>query len=195
LARQPGIEATDGRLQRSERSRERIAQATIELIREGDPLPTGERVAARAGVGLRTVFRHFEDMEALFAEMQGRVAREVLPLLEEPIPDGDLDQRIRAFTRLRSNAFERIAPFERSGAMLRWRSGFLQRTHEEMVRELRAQLLLALPELEAASPAIQHGAELLTSFEAWDRLRSVQGLGRERAQEAIYSALLSLLDR
>ena len=31
----------------------------------------------RAGVGTRTVFRHFDDMESLFGEMQARLAREV----------------------------------------------------------------------------------------------------------------------
>jgi len=35
-------------------------------------------VTKRAGVGTRTLFRHFEDMDALFADMNGRVAQEVL---------------------------------------------------------------------------------------------------------------------
>ena len=34
----------------------------------------------------------------------------------------------------------------------------------------------------------------MTSFEAWDRLRTEQRLGRERAQAAVERAVLALLD-
>ena len=61
--------APDGRLQRSERSRQAIVQALLGLVGEGVLEPTAEQVAARADVGIRTVFRHFSDMESLFAEM------------------------------------------------------------------------------------------------------------------------------
>ena len=37
--------------------------------------------------------------------------------------------------------------------------------------------------------------DLVTSFEAWDRLRSDQHLGRERAEAAITAAALALLGR
>ena len=41
----------------------------FELLREDDMTPTALAVAERAGVGLRTVFRHFEDMESIFEDM------------------------------------------------------------------------------------------------------------------------------
>ena len=46
--------STDGRLQRSERSRELIAEALYELMGEGDLGPSAQKVADRAGVGIRT---------------------------------------------------------------------------------------------------------------------------------------------
>ena len=49
---------TDGRIQRSERSRETIVQAMLDLIGEGTLSPTAQQVAVRADVGVRTVFRH-----------------------------------------------------------------------------------------------------------------------------------------
>ena len=43
--------------------------ALQELVHEGVLVPTAQTVAERAGVGIRTVFRHFDDMETLFATM------------------------------------------------------------------------------------------------------------------------------
>jgi AcrR family transcriptional regulator len=61
--------AVDGRRQRSADSRQRILAAMRALIQEGKPDPAAEDVAQRAGVGLRTVFRLFRDMESVCAEM------------------------------------------------------------------------------------------------------------------------------
>ena len=68
-------EVSDGRVQRSVRSRRHILDAMVELVTEGELQPTGQQVADRAGVGLRTVFRHFEDMETLFAQLRERIEK------------------------------------------------------------------------------------------------------------------------
>ncbi len=184
---------TDGRVERSRRNRQAIVEALLELIAEGELLPTGEQVASRAGVGLRTVFRHFEDMDSLHAEIHTRVRRLVRPLLEDPAAEGGLEERVRALVQQRANAFERMTPFMRSGEIQRWRSSFLQQTHAETVRELRANLRHALTEIESLPAPMQQAVELVTSYEAWSRLRSEQGLGRERAAETVRVALLALL--
>ena len=41
----------------------------LELVRAGAISPNAEEVAERAGVGLRTVFRRFDDMDSLYREM------------------------------------------------------------------------------------------------------------------------------
>lgn len=184
--------ALDGRVQRGERSRARILEAVFELIGEGTPRPTARQVADRAGVGTRTVFRHFEDMEALYAEIDARTLELARPLLEPGEPArGALSERARAFVARRAALYERVAPFMRSAAVQRWRSSFLSKRHAEMVRHLRRDLLAALPELEATGHL--EAAEALSSFETWDRLRRDQRLGRERAEEKLTAALLAWL--
>jgi AcrR family transcriptional regulator len=185
--------AGDGRVQRGARNREAIVEALFQLVEAGDLVPTAERVAARAGVGTRTVFRHFEDMDRLFAEVHALLEREVQPLLASRVPDGGLEQRITALVRRRAQLFERISPFKRSSQTQRWRSPFLQQGHNEMVRRLRTDLIKAIPELTDASEALRDGMELVTSFEAWDRLRCEQRLGRERAEAVVQAAVLALL--
>ncbi len=183
----------DGRSQRSLRSRQQIVTALIELVREGELLPTADQVAGRAGVGLRTVFRHFQDMESLYAEMHVRVRSSMLERFDESSIQGSLVERIRACVRTRAAAFESIAPFKRSEMVQRWNSRILQSKNEEMVRELRASLRRTLPETDACATPIRRAIELLTSFEAWERLRTDQGLGPEQAHEVIETALLELL--
>jgi hypothetical protein len=49
------------------------------------------------------------------------------------------------------------------------------------------------PELAAVSPGLADALELVTSFEAWDRLRSDQQLGRGRATAAMIEAATAVV--
>lgn len=166
----------------------------MELIGEGSPRPTAQRVAERAGVGIRTVFRHFSDMETLYAEMDSRLRAELRPMVSAGLPEGEVAERVRALVARRADLFERATPYHRSAALHRWRSEYLRGRHAADVRELRANLLRWLPELERAESGLADAAELATSFEAWDRLRAEQRLSRARAAAAIEGTLLRLLE-
>jgi AcrR family transcriptional regulator len=186
---------TDGRLQRSVRSRERILDSLCELVEEGDLRPTGQRVAERAGLSLRTVFRHFEDMEGLNREMHDRMERVLRPLAAGDSVSGSLVERVGGLIRRRTNLFEKGAPFLRAGAINRWQSPYLTEAHAADVRELRADLDRALPEVSRVSAERQEALALVTSFEAWDRLRVDQKLGRDRAREVMIEAVMALIGR
>jgi AcrR family transcriptional regulator len=183
----------DGRTRRAERSGRAIVGALIELVGEGVIDPTAEQVAARAGVGLRTVFRRFSDMESLFVEMSTRVQGDVLPLLLGGPLDGDVVARARTLVARRAVFFERIARYKRAATIRRARSPYLQSRHTELVRLLRADLRRRLPELRRAPAALVDALDLATSFEAWDRLRVEQRLGRARAHAAVERVVLGLV--
>jgi hypothetical protein len=125
--------------------------------------------------------------------MAERVEREVAPLLETAPPEGSLERRARALVKSRASLFERIANFKRSGNAQRHGSAVLQRKHAQMLRLERETLLAALPELERAPEPVREALDLVTSFEAWDRLRVDQRLGRERAEATMERAVLALL--
>lgn len=186
--------SSDGRLRRGERSREAIVAALFELVGEGVLQPTAQQVAERAGVGIRSVFRHFDDMDSLFATMDARLRDDAWPILREPC-EGSLRERVRALVQRRARLFERVAPYKRSANVQRWRSEFLRARHILLVRELRADLLRSLPELAEAPAEALDAIDLVTSFEAWDRLRADQRLSRERAELTLERALLALLPR
>jgi len=188
-------EPVDGRVMRGARNRAFIMDAIFELVQEGEVAPTAEQVARRAGVGTRTVFRHFDDMDSLYREMQARLEREVRPLLVEGPPiEGDFEERLQALLARRARIFERISPFRRSGNRARVRSKTLEEGPAEFDRVMRAQIRSVFAdELKGRADDCAEALDLVASFEAWDRLRSAQRLGRERALRVMEEAVRAVL--
>jgi len=184
----------DGRVLRGTRNRDRITDALFELIESGELIPTAQQVARRAGVGERTVFRHFADMETLFAELSGRLESEMFPLLDQPAAVGKLRERVIAFVERRAELYERISPFKHSGTLQRVHSRFLPRRHALRNRTLREHLVGAFgSDLVGAPDVTLEALDFLTSFEAWDRLRNDQHLSREHASRVSVASILKLL--
>ena len=185
---------TDGRALRGERNRLRIVEAILELIRSGESHPTAELVARRAGVGTRSVFRHFDDMEGLYAAASARVGEEVLSLLGEPRFEGSLEERMRQLVRARIRIYERVAPIRRREMSHEASSPAVQRTKAAVESRVRRQLHEALPELDACEPDRIEALDALLSWESWNRLRTVRRLGGERVARLLVEAAMTLLD-
>src|ERR1700742_732459 len=62
----------DGRTRRGERNREAIIDALLACYGDGILRPSVQEVADRAGVSARSVHNHFDDVEALRAEVADR---------------------------------------------------------------------------------------------------------------------------
>ncbi len=193
MPRAAATPARDGRVQRGERNRETIVDAMFELVGEGVLEPTAEQIAKRAQVGLRSVFRHFNDMESLYAALDGRLRSEIEPIVAAGEPSGRIAERARGMLERRMRLFERIAPYKRAANLNRRRSPFLDKTHQQLVRVLREHLLRWLPELADLPREVCDAIELATSFEAWDRLRGDQRLSALRAHAAVGAAVTGLL--
>ena len=176
---------TDGRFQRSERSREAIVRALDELIEARVFEPTAQQVAERADVGVRTVFRHFSDMDTLYTELNARLEERAEPHLVNAPQKGPFAERVAGLIEARAQLFGLIEPYRRATAIQRWRSEFLQKQHKHFVRILRADLNRRLPELSEADPDLAESLEVLTSFETWDRLREDQRLSPKRTQTVL----------
>lgn len=183
---------TDGRVKRSERSREAIVQAMLELIGEGSLSPTAQQVAERADVGVRTVFRHFNDMDTLFATMNDRLTEQVDSLFVDDVQTGSLATRLDGLLEHRLALFEKLAPYLRSSSLQRARSAFLQAQHDRNVRALRRDLRRWLPEVESAASDVAEGLEMALSFEAFNRLRSDQRLSARRTRSVLHEIVRGL---
>lgn len=183
------VDAVDGRRQRGQDNRARIVVAMMDLVREGQVAPSAEQVAAQADVGLRTVFRHFQDMDSLYREMSAVIEARVRSILERPPEAAGRAGQIRELIRRRALAFEAIAPYRRAADAFRHRSRFLGADADRLSIELRAKLEQMLPPEISADPLKLEALDLLMSFEAWARLRQEQKLSVEAAQGVIEATI------
>ena len=72
---------TDGRNQRRDRNRDAVVTALLELYREGQLGPSAEEIAARAGISVRSLFRYFDDVDALVRAAIARQQEHLAPLV------------------------------------------------------------------------------------------------------------------
>ncbi len=172
---------SDGRRQRSERSRAQIIEAMFDLIREGDMSPSAAKVAERAQVGLRTVFRHFEDMDSLYVEMAERITSEVMPKVLAPFEAGDWRGRLFEHVERRIEIYEYILPVRVSANLRRFQSRFLMEEYRRSLLIERATLKALLPAEINDDPVMFAAIETMASFQAWRRLRQDSDLCPEEA--------------
>jgi AcrR family transcriptional regulator len=188
----------DGRRLRSERTRQSIIDAYLELLR-GDPqIPTAAQIAERAGVSVRSIFERFSDLTTLtLATADHAIAQ---GQAESPARDVDADRptRIRSHVQTRAEACEKWLPL--------WRVIIAT---QQQLRELRLRVVLARqanimrmrlmygPELgalgEAEREALLMAMATLISFESWDQLRDCYGLSVEAAQGVWRAAIDRML--
>lgn len=166
----------DGRRQRSNRSREQIVRAMIELIRAGEMQPAAARVAEKANVGLRTVFRHFEEMDTLSREISAIVEAEILPLVERPFEGKTWRIQMDELLERRAHIYERVMPLKIAGSLQRFRSHFLMEDYTRFLRMERQGLKRVLPAKIVNDPVLFPAIEMATGFQAWRRLRQDQRL-------------------
>lgn len=179
---------TDGRRARGQISRSRIVAAMLELVREGCLAPTAEQVALRADVGLRTVFRHFDDMESLYREMANEVHQIILPVMDIPFTASDLPGRLEEVIERRCQLFEALLPFQRATDALRHQSAFLQEEQIQMQHLQRQMLCLVLPQRIQHDPALLPALNMLLSIDGWLQLRLKQNLSPEQARATLLKA-------
>jgi AcrR family transcriptional regulator len=167
-----GTARQDGRRQRAERSQQAVVEALLDLYRAGNLHPSAQEIAARSGVSTRTVFRLFDDMEALAALAMQRQWARVGHLFASPEGSGDREQRIAALVVQRLTLFAETAPLARVGQLRAPFSLAVRHGVEWRDRTLRDQLRRQFAaEIEASSPRDRE-----TLIDALDTATSVETL-------------------
>ena len=186
-------EAVDGRRKRSEDSRARIVAAMLELVQSGVMAPGAEQVAEHAGVGLRTVFRHFNDMDSLYREMSAAMEAEIMEVVAKPLKGETWREKLSDMIARRSTAFEKMAPYQRAAAIHRHRSPYLAEGHDRFSATCRAYLMAILPQEITAQLTLLESLDLTLSFETWSRLRREQNLTARRARAVVEDIVAKLI--
>lgn len=188
---------SDGRVRRGERNRDALVDALLGLLDDGIARPTAREIAERAGVALRTVFAHFDDVESLYAAIAVRQRERLAPLFEPIDSSGSDDHRVESLVAQRVELFEQIAPVRRASLLHAPDSPELTRRLAEINRALRAQVAECFdPELAAAGRRrgdLLAALDVAASWETWDGLRRVQGLSVVAARRTLRLLVSRLL--
>jgi TetR/AcrR family transcriptional regulator, regulator of autoinduction and epiphytic fitness len=189
---------TDGRAARAARTRDAIVDASVALVEEGDLRPTAPRIADRAGVSVRSVFQHFDDLPSLHTAVVQRVVQRLAALVVPIDPDLALADRIAAFAQHRGALLEAVTPFRRAAAV---HGPFAPEIRDAIANGtafLRGEVELAFASELARAPAAER-RELLdalaaaSSWGVWDALRSEAGDSPDQARAVLVRTLRSLL--
>lgn len=185
----------DGRAARKAHTRDAIVDAMLDLVTDGSPRPTAKEIAARAGVSLRSVYVHFDDLEDLFCVAAKRHYARVAPMLAPISAAGSLRQRATAFVGQRVELYAKIGPLGRatqlqapfSPTLARIVRDAQARSRHEIERLFAAELG-AMPERERKRSA--GIIDVMTSSHAWETLTESHGLPVADALESMVEAIL-----
>jgi len=183
----------DGRIRRGTENRKRIQTAFRELLRDGVHSPTAELVAEKAGVGLRSVFRHFDDMEGLYREIGEAIEGEVEPIWNVPFKAVAWQDRLSEMIDRRAQVFERITPFRIASLLHRHESRFLDQRQTRFAAEQRAMLEAVVPLSIRNDRTRIEALDLALCVDSWLRLRREQNLDVEEARATVARLVSALV--
>ncbi|MHB8380953.1 MAG: TetR/AcrR family transcriptional regulator [Candidatus Binataceae bacterium] len=192
------IVPADGRAARGHRARAAVAAAMLDLLTEGVIKPTAAQIAARAGVSLRLVFHHFEDLEAILAQAADLQMERMRPLLRPVSPSLALERRISEFVRIRADLHEAVSPVRRASIRLEPFSAVIATRLSRARSILREETGLGFRSELRALPAARRreavaALEAIAAWETWEVMRTQQGLSPAQARKAITHAISALL--
>ncbi len=189
------IASSDGRIARGERTRSSIADALYELLADGAENPSGRDIAERANVSLRSVFQHFDDIEAVYSELITRQHERIAPFLEPISPEIPLNDRLEKFIENRDSMFSIAAPLRRGIGTYRGigTSQTIRRAMTYLHRAQRDQIAHSFkPELNGNEQLLLQ-LEVCLSFETWNQFTSQHGLSRAVTRGHLQNLVMTLL--
>lgn len=185
----------DGRRERSRNSRSKIIKAMMDLIVEGDINPSAAKVAEKAGVGLRSVFRHFDDKESIYSEMNTILWEAYSPELNRPFSSDDWREQLLELIERRAGVWEKTAPFRISTSIQRFRSPTLIENYRRLLETERKARDRILPEHVRNDSNRARAILLSTSFDTWRLFRHDEELSNKKTIEVMRQLLRDILDQ
>ena len=178
----------DGRINRSKTTLNKIVAATISLLRKNNngQIPTAQEIAVKSGVGIRTVFRHIDDMEGLIEEVNRRYLHDLESYIAKNNPkQKSKDQRIEHVIKERFylyNTYQHvfnltITSLNNSSAI---RTGFIKFNHI-----LRQRFEELIPEIKVINKDKQNLIDTLISYAAWFRMTKFNNTKEEKLIEEL----------
>lgn len=186
----------DGRSARAQRTRDSVVDAVLALVADGNSRPTAREIAERAGISVRSVYVHFDDLDDLFRAAAGRHFERLSDLLVPTDASLPLPERIAA------SVDQRVQLHERAGAVRRAADQWAPQS-PALAEVIRQGRLVGRQDVERLfGPALEGRADhevalsalsAVLGAETWDALRE-QGLSVDAAREVLVHTVTRLLE-
>jgi AcrR family transcriptional regulator len=184
----------DGRIQRSQRSREKILRAYWELMLGGDMEPSAAAIAEHAGVGLRSVFRHFDDLDTLLLELMSLCYDEVTPQFLKPLKSINWKDQILELVERNVEIWERIKVPHTAGELGRFKSQILMDDYKRSRNLEISGIRAILPKDINNYDNVLFALDSTLSFSTMRRLREDRKLSITKVKNIMSLLVKSILD-
>lgn len=179
--------AYDGRRARRDRNTEAVLRACWQLFMEGELRPTAQQVADRSGVSLRSVFRHFQNLDTLLrAAIDWYLEHNAHLFLFTPPPAGaSFDERVDALASYRLRLYRECGRQIGAGIALAGTDQVIGARVDasrhylaDSIRSLFAPEIAALG--DEAGRAAAAAAHAVLGVQSWQILNQEHGLDDEQ---------------
>ena len=180
----------DGRRQRSSQSSDLIAQACIEIINEGNLNPTAKEVAKRAGVGTRTVFRQYEDMEDLHLRIHNIMKESFRNTIQEfDFKKTSLSDRVDELLCKLLSRYEASDNLIRITFIRMHESERVKANFDEFIELISKFVLTNIPEINALEIIDKHNCIFAFSPAKWFSLRHFHHFNSQTIRKMLASSI------
>ncbi len=189
----------DGRTARRDRNREAVLDAVLDLFADGSLTPVPAEVAKRSGVSLRSVYRYFDDMDALVRAAIARNLARMGHLFDLAEPGvGPLADRVERTVAARLRLYDGIAPIARAAVARAPQIPIIDERLQETRLLLRRQVEeMFAPELAALEPDARRevvaAVDVLLELDSIEHLRSHRRMSAPEARRVLVRAVGALV--
>lgn len=188
----------DGRTARLERNRAAIVRAQVEHVQETGRLATADEIAERADVSQRSVYRIFGDKATLLREATSYVYKQLADRFPFPELDGlSVLERICRVVDHLASVYEFVTPMRRVLAKSEISPDLALEERERVRARYLEKIRSGFSDLGVfaeASPVRIGAFRLITSWNAWEYLRSEGKLPAESAKKVVCHAIEAVLE-
>ena len=174
----------DGRILRSVKSQKLIVEACIKLYKGGNFEPTAQQVADESGVGIRTVFRLFDDMENLLKSVDAEMRKDY-DFEVKFDPKSSFENRLLVSINHLCAGYKKHKIIILGTVSNMWKYKFLQENYMNYQKMIMQKAEEVLPEVLNFDGELQELTHATLSFAFWTRLQG-QGLNKDQIKSAMF---------
>ncbi len=175
----------DGRKLRSQNTSDHILSTIIRLAREGNQNINFDVIAKEAKLGTRTIFRHFEDKDALLVALNKKVSESIVNNFPKKSENESLEKRMKTLISFLYDMYSKNKNLYYWTAINVVQSEQVYKNALNMYKLHRKNILKTLPEIENKDRREQEAIFQILSFAFWRDMRLFSKKKKKEIEEIL----------